>query len=82
MTRVHTLLVAAALVAGSIPAPAAAQGQSTPIQLRGVPSGPPTAAPVNLTLADAIHRGLEQNLSPIDDGHPGAQLTHILDNVR
>jgi outer membrane protein TolC len=65
MTRVHSLVVAAALFAASLPASAAAQGQSTPIQLRGVPSGPPTAAPVNLTLADAIHRGLEQNLSVI-----------------
>ncbi len=65
MTRVRSLIVTAALFAVSIPAPAAAQGQSTPIQLRGVPSGPPTAAPLNLTLADAIHRGLEQNLAVI-----------------
>jgi outer membrane protein TolC len=65
MTRVHSLVVTVALVAASLPAPAAAQGQSTPMQLRGVPSGPPTAAPFTLTLADAIHRGLEQNLAVV-----------------
>jgi len=65
MTRMRSLVVSAALFAVASPAPAAAQGQSTPIQLRAVPSGPPTAAPLNLTLADAIHRGLEQNLAVI-----------------
>jgi outer membrane protein TolC len=65
MTLARTsLALAFAVLAGTL-SPAAAQTPSPTLQLRGVPTGEVSATPVSLTLADAIHRGLEQNLAVI-----------------
>lgn len=55
------------LVVGTTTArPAAAQTGAVPdLALRGVPAGEATAGPLSLTLADAIARGLSQNLAAI-----------------
>lgn len=57
----QTLSPAAALTLS----PTAAPTPSPTIQMRGVPTGEVSTTPVSLTLADAIHRGLEQNLAII-----------------
>jgi outer membrane protein TolC len=57
---------AAALAFAGVPAPAAAQSPAPPdVFLHGVPAGEPTSTPLALSLADAIHRGLDQNLGVI-----------------
>jgi outer membrane protein TolC len=65
MTRRRSPLTHAALVLAFAAAPATAQPPAPGLQLRGVPAGEASAATVTLTLADAIHRGLEQNLAVI-----------------
>ena len=58
--------LAAAMVVGAIAvSPARAQSLTPAAPLRGVPAGAPTAAPIPLSLADAIQRGLTQNLAAI-----------------
>ena len=58
MTRVLAAFAAWLLV------PALAVAQTTPLS-GGVPTGTPSDTPLALTLADAIHRGLSQNLAVI-----------------
>jgi outer membrane protein TolC len=48
-----------------VSAPAAAQSAPPDVYLRGVPAGQATATPLALSLADAVHRGLEQNLGAV-----------------
>jgi outer membrane protein TolC len=59
----------APLIAGLliVTAPRLAGAQSAPLPdvLRGVPAAPSTGAPIQLSLADAIHRGLEHNLAAV-----------------
>lgn len=55
----------AAALAAAAAAPARAQSPPQDVFLHGVPAGQPTAAPLALSLADAIHRGLDQNLGVI-----------------
>jgi len=61
-------LATAMVVGATIVSPARAQ-TLTPVvpavPLRGVPAGVPTAAPIQLSLADAVQRGLAQNLAAI-----------------
>ena len=53
--------------------------QSVPLTLRGVPSGSVRPEPVTLTLADAIDRGLKQNLAAIleEQQLKGAESTRL-----
>jgi outer membrane protein TolC len=64
MRLLRSIAIAALLAAGA-PAAAGAQGQTLPVQLRGVPIGEPTPAPLTLSLAEAVRRGLAQNLAAI-----------------
>lgn len=62
MIRLRSLMVTTLLV---LPAVAGAQGQSLPVELRGVPTGEVISSPLSLTLAEAVRRGLAQNLAAI-----------------
>jgi outer membrane protein TolC len=56
---------ALAIAALATPSPARAQAATPEITLRGVPSAQRSDTPIALTLAEAIRRGLEQNLGTI-----------------
>jgi outer membrane protein TolC len=49
----------------ALSSPAAAQTPTSDLFLRGVPKGAATTAPLELSLADAISRGLESNLGGV-----------------
>lgn len=61
MTRALSILFILALV----PSLASAQTLTPSVQFRGVPDNDATVAPLELSLADAVARGLTRNLAPI-----------------
>ena len=72
MTRLPTLALSFVAVLVTMIRPAAAQvvftppvPASLPPQMRGVPTSPASPAPITLTLADAVQRGLAHNLAII-----------------
>jgi outer membrane protein TolC len=64
MTRLRAL-AAATLILFPALASAQTQSQTPPVELRGVPTGETSPSPLSLSLADAVDRGLRQNLAVI-----------------
>src|SRR5262245_34799934 len=80
MTRILPSLLFTGLLLSS--AAAFAQSQTPPLHLRGVPNAEASAEPLPLSLAEAVRRGLAQNLAAIVEeqrlrGTESARLTAL-----
>jgi outer membrane protein TolC len=77
MTRIFAFVVCGLLVT---PACALAQSPTPPTHLRGVPVAETSSEPLNLTLAEAVRRGLAQNLAAIleEQRLRGTESTRLL----